>query len=59
LYIPKDLIQYANINIDSKVADYTTVMDINGVEYIVVSSNTKIALMDYSRLNSARFHLFI
>lgn len=59
LYIPKNLISYTNINIDADVADYTTMTNIDGVDYIVVPSNTKIALMDYSRLNSARFHLFI
>ncbi len=59
LYIPKNLIQYANINIDANVADYTTTETIGEVEYIVVPANTKIWLMDYSRLNSARFHLFI
>jgi hypothetical protein len=59
LYIPKNLISYANINIDADVADYTTIREIDGVEYVVVPSNTKIAVMDYSRLNSAKFHLFI
>ncbi len=57
LYIPLDLIKYANINIDSDVANYTTI-DSEG-KHLLVPSNTKIWLIDYSRLGSARFHLII
>ncbi|HRU50327.1 MAG TPA: hypothetical protein P5155_02370, partial [Candidatus Absconditabacterales bacterium] len=57
LYIPLDLIKYANINIDSDVANYTTI-DSKG-KHLLVPSNTKIGLIDYSRLGSARFHLII
>ena len=56
LYIPLDLIKYANINVDSKVVNYTKIVD---NKYLLVPANAKIWLMDYSRLNSARFHLFI
>ena len=56
LYIPLDLIKYANINVDSKVINYTKIVD---NKYLLVPANAKIWLMDYSRLNSARFHLFI
>jgi hypothetical protein len=40
LYIPLDLIKYANINIDSDVANYTTI-DSEG-KHLLVPSNTKI-----------------
>lgn len=57
LYIPLDLIKYANINIDSDVANYTTID--SEEKHLLVPSNTKIWLIDYSRLGSARFHLII
>jgi hypothetical protein len=39
LYIPLDLIKYANINVDSKVVNYTKIVD---NKYLLVPANAKI-----------------
>jgi hypothetical protein len=39
LYIPLDLIKYANINVDSKVINYTKIVD---NKYLLVPANAKI-----------------
>lgn len=57
LHIPLDLIKYANINIDSNVANYSRLSA--DEKYLLVPANTKIWLMDYSRINGGKFHLFI
>ncbi|HRX63623.1 MAG TPA: hypothetical protein P5060_00790 [Candidatus Absconditabacterales bacterium] len=60
LCIPVEIYRYANINLDASVADYTNTFEgKDGVEYLEVPLNTQIALLDYSRTNSAKFDLII